>query len=569
MIFAIGETLVWPPAPFAVTRDFGGTGSSTLEGSTGGSTPAWTYMNSTFLSGGTLYDTGDTVPASGGVLVYNGGVGGSGSPEMLARVNGTAPVLSQRFNARMRAMDLIIQLGGAYGAGIAPEDAVRTDATAILAALGHNRFVFAHKHYDAIAPHGARDHTRINRLMRLDHVAYPGQVENVALMFNKFPPADGADVTAQIEDRIPPSLQVDTAHPNTAGQVAIAERSYLPFKYAMEVGNAFVPHQEHFFDAPAALNTSGVIVGTIPHHPATTLAGSTFATQDPRFSAAVEGGEIVLRRANADPITNGYTDIALQHLQGGAARVVHQRVRIRDTTPSDARTYLNSQWMVREKLLSNVVNGGRKFSFALLFRVVSGDATTREIAFFTTGAGLRITLKSSNRFGCTIRDVANASNPVNLDSGTGANLITVASGWRAAFFCADTTTGVQIAKWVIDDNAATTNVPTADAALAIWPASTTQGRLFSASDAGSSLCDMEIGALWMAEDYVDWETPANRSAFRNSTTMRSVLTGTGAVAGVTPFLWMQGPAGNWSSGLNLAAPGDFWDAGIRAQMTTV
>ena len=276
---------------------------------------------------------------------------------------------------------------------------------------------------------------------------------------------------------------------------------------------------------------------------------------------------MVLRRATATPITAGYTDIPLEHTQGGVKRTVHQRVRIIDTSPGDDRVHINSQFMTREKTITGNGTGGKKFSCAMLIRVVSGDGTTRRLAYGGNGAGLAIEIKTTNQLGFTIRNTANTANPVNRD---GTTAITVARGWTAIFFCADTTTGVQIAKTAVDAVAAVTMVPTADALLNVFPdISNITNRLFTSNASTGGLCDIECGGLWMASDYVDFGNTANRDLFRNPSTMRSVLTGTGEIAGVTPFLWMQGHAGNWSSGLNLAAPGDFWDCTTRAQITTV
>jgi hypothetical protein len=552
------------PFVYSITRDFASLGSSTVGGA-GSETPISTLIQSTLTTGGTLYEVGDTVPSSGGVAIYNGGLGGNNNAQILARVNGTYSPSSANMPARLKSADMTIQMGGNYTNSVVPEDQVMVDLAAIVTEIGHDRFVLAHKHYDAISASGARDHTRLSRLNRLSADAYPGRVEDVSLMFNKISGLSGDDLTDQTNDVIPRSLQVDTAHPNSAGNAYIAERCYLPFQYAMEAGIGFVPHQNLYLTAPDAIDTDGAVVGVIPHHPETDITGATFDTGDIRFSAAVESGDIVLRRANGTAITDGYVDLPLVHQQGGMQRTVHQRVRILDDTPSDARVAINSQWMVREKGLSNLVNGGKKFSFAMLLRTLS-DGTSRSICNFNTGQGLSILVKTTNKLGITIRNAAHSAYAFNLDS---SGSLLASGGWTAVFFSGDTTTGVQTANWYINNTASGSNTPTADAVCDIMTESGTQQRIFSSSDAGASLCDIEVGAMWMAEDRVDWSNSANRDAFRNGTTMRSALTGSGQIAGISPFLWMQGPPGNWSAGLNLAAPGDFWDVTTRAQITAV
>jgi hypothetical protein len=88
------------------------------------------------------------------------------------------------------------------------------------------------------------------------------------------------------------------------------------------------------------------------------------------------------------------------------------------------------------------------------------------------------------------------------------------------------------------------------------------------------------------DDYIDWGVDANMDLVRNPTTRRPVLGTTrgadapGRVNGAAPLVWMQGPAGNWAAGANLAKIDvdngtGFWDATDRvdpfggAAITTV
>lgn len=557
----------WPQV-FATSVDYVGWGSSTMDGAGGATVAPFTYMQSTLTTGGTLYNFGTPPPASGGVIIDNEGQGGKTSSQVLTQI-GTS-------TARQKAAACLFQFGGnwtAVAAGTSPTDQAMADLAACITAVGHTIWSAPHKHNDGVAIFGNRDHTRLERLMREVHIAYPGRSDSVSLMFNKIPGLSGTDLTAQTNDQIPPSLQVDTAHANSLGNQYIAKNCYTPFLWALSTGKLFVPHQKHYFNAPTALNTNGVVVGTVPYHPSTTITGATFDFASgamPDFSVANEAGAIVLRRATANVLTNGYYDIPLRYIHGGVQRTVWQRVHIIDSSGNDTKRVANhNQFMVREKTIAGVPASSKKFTFFMLFRPVSGDGVTRQIAMLGASAGLRISLLSSNRMSLQIRDTANLTNPVNLDANAGTSLVTVANGWRAMFFSCDTTTGVQIARWALDQLAANTNVPTADALLAIAPDSATgQHRLFATTDTGASPCDCEVGAIWMAADYIDFSVLSNRNLFYNSATMLSTIPNTGIVGGITPFLWMQGPPGNWASGLNLMDKIDgYWNTQPAVQWT--
>lgn len=546
------------PVSFALTHDVSGFGSSTMAG-TSAQVPTLQHIANNMVTGAT-YDNDGTIPATGGVYVNNRGAGGTTSATIKATFLAAA--------ARQKAAFQIWSMMGNYAAGVSPEDVVLADVAAMITDMGHSNFLLCPKHFDSAAPTGSLDNTRITTFNRKAQALYPGQVDQAGIMFRNYPPADGADSAAQITDVVPPSLDFDAGHLNTAGYVVLAERDYAPMLWALEGGPAYVPHQMIFCNNGDAIDTNNEEVGIAYHHPspADGLTGTTvdFAEAQAHFAAVIEAGNIKIKRASATRLVNGYYDLPLRRTKNLERVTSHQRVYLRDPSAPSVRVLKGaSDWITREGKSPGVVNGGKKVMVVIGIRVLGGDGTQRRLIHLSNGAGLSVEIKTTNRIGFICRNDINTANPVNHDGPT--NLLADADvHW--IFCAADTTTGVQVSKNALDASAATTLTPTADAALMIMsPASTTLHTLLAGQN-GLQTNSFEIVTIWAATDYLDiGPTTGNRDLFRDPVTRESLIPASGIVGGVTPFLFMQGPAGNFASGMNLMDPNDIWIATNRAQ----
>lgn len=536
----------WPYA-FVNGAQVTGFGSSTMS-ATGGQTPPFTHA---------LADSSATWT--------NKGVGGTNSGTILTAVNAaTAPE---------KAGEVILQLGGNWLSIDNPEDTVLADALSMATALGHSRFLHAPKHNDASAPAGSKDWTRLRRLTRLLTAQYPGRVHDMALTFRHETPADADDTADQTNDMIPRSLDYDPAHANTAGNLVIGRR-YGAFVEALRSGVPYLPEQRILSTDFTAAQTNGGLVCTVPYDAAVfgALTGVTvdFATAQTDFSVAIESGAIKIRRATATFLTEGSYDLPVRLAKAGKRRTSWQKVFLTTPTPGANKARINSNWLAKEGRLTGVTNTSKKFIAVFGLRFLSGSLATRRLFYTGNGSGVNIEVKTTNRTGFVMKN-SGGTTVVNLDGGTGANLIAADADIRWIFMAVDTTSGVQIAKVATDANAAVTNVPTLDAVLNIDPISGAGlQKLFSSTDTGGSLCDVEVAAIWMAEDYSDiGPTTGKRDLFRDAATKASLIPADGIVDGITPFLFMAGPAGNWKAGMNLAQPTDRWDATDRNTFTTV
>ncbi|WP_374534405.1 SGNH/GDSL hydrolase family protein [Phenylobacterium sp.] len=544
------EVISWP-YPFVNGAQVTGFGSSTMQGTAG--------AGQTSPFGHALNDSSATWT--------NRGAGGTTSATILAAVNAAT--------SGEKAGDVVFQLGGNYAAGDNPEDGIMIDAASMAAALGHSRFLHVPKHNDAVALAGSKDWVRLRRLTRLLGEAYPGRVHDMALTFRHEPPADANDVTDQTNDVIPRSLQYDTAHTNTAGNLVIARRAYEPFVEALRVGGVpFIPDQRVISTDYLSAQTLNGLVCVVPYDASVfgALDGCVAAIDQahPDFRAEIDAGEIKIRRASAILLTEGSYDLALWLTKGGKRRRSWIKVFLTNPIPpSTVRARNGANWLAKEGPLAGVTNSGKKLMVVIGLRCVSGAGTTRRLVQFGGSNGLNVEIKSSNRLGFVVKNAANTT-VVNLDGPSGASTIGADASIRWLFMAADTTTGVQVAKVAVDALTAATNAPTADAILNIAPVSPTAlQRFFSSTDSGGSLCDLEVAAIWMAEDYRDiGPTTGMRDLFRDAATGANLIPADGVVDGMTPFLYMAGPAGNWKAGLNLAKPDDRWEATDRTEWTT-
>ena len=576
----------WPYS-FNITQDLAGFGSSTMDG--GARTPVPFKWIETDSVGGTYYGPSDTPPASGGVLIANRGVGGTTATTVAAAVAAAA--------ARLKASNVIFQLGGNYEAGV-PVPTIVTKAAEMAASLGHSRFMHVPKHNDNanIAVSGALDWHRLRELNRQLSSAYPGRVNDAALYFRNYATGVPSDDDEQALDQVPPSIAADAAHLNGAdGNRLLARECYAPWVEAMEGGLPFIPHQHLLSTAGSTNQSNGGVVGTVLHDSSIsgTLTGATVSiVGNSNFSAAIESGNIVIRRATATLLTAGYYTLQLKVVKAGKSRISFIRVYLGDGAPTGAyRTNIAAQTLCREGQLWAGVQDSQRFSFAVGIKPLAGwdwNAVTNNVTHGivrsgTSGGHMTIEVKPSANMnmGCTLRNSAGTT-IFSLDSPT-AQKFDEASGLRWYFCSVDFVAGVYAV--ATDANAAVTTGATftASATVRLYTnVASVLAYLFATSVGSSSPfaingnCPMELAAIWMSPDYVDFShVSTNRDKVRDPVTKASILgttrggDGPGVVGGAAPVLWMEGPAGNLAAGLNLADTTRRWDASDRAMMASV
>lgn len=575
------------PFTWAINADLASIGSSTADDqASGGRSPGIMKHAHTDTTGGTYYDGDSGLPASGGVLLVADGVG-----------NTTSAQIETKFlaaSARLKASNIICQPGGNYETQQSPIPAIVQNMQDIVAGAGHSRFMFAPKHADNVAASGSIDWHRLRRLTRDLRALYPGRVQDVAIMFRDQNTGVGSDTTAQQRDEIPPSLAFDTAHANGAGNQLISRLCWQPWAHARSADRPlpFVPHQ-HVFSTAATNQTAGGFVADVEHDAsiAGTLTGVTFTiTNNAEFTVAVVGGVIKLYRATpAANLAAGYYKLYLRASKGGVSRVSILRVYLGALTGTGAsRAFVNRQALVREGAIGGV-SSVTKLSLAIGIRPLAGwdaegSTTIRQFILFG-GNRIDVSVKQSVpnlNLNVVMRANDGATQIYNLDTSTlAAQRFNEANGIQWLFVAVDWDAGVY--NQAVGANTAQTTgwtmpTPGTQSLQIAVPVNNILNLLFTngvtASGAGRSL-NAEIVAVAMWNGYIDWTATSggNRDKVRDPTSRASVLNSTrggdapGQVAGLTPFLWMEGPAGNWQQGLNLAAPSERWDCTDRDDLT--
>ena len=570
------------PYPITIRQDVVVLGSSTVEASGTNRAPSVVQWLDEYTSGGTYLTPAASAPSSGSVIIANRGTNGFTNADLETK----AAALS----AREKAANVIVSYGGNYTTSTNPLPGVLTSAANIAASIGHSRILWVPKHFDNLAPSGTFDHFRLRQLDRkLRAAGY--LVDDASLMFRRQASGLATDDDEQLQDQIPPSWGADANHANgSTGAKALAVNSYLPWLDAREGGPAFVPNQRIFSTAGSTNQTAGGLVGTLQYDSTipNTLLGQRFdVVGSPHFSVAIESGALTLRRATGTLLNAGAYDFQIRSCKAQKCRTSWVQVSLGDTASTSGafKTNINSQAMSLEGPVKGVTSS-QKFSIAFCFEPNAGEwdspSTSHNIAqTFGTG-GLTVQVLTTFRMRLQASDAGGVV--FRLDSPTGAgNLFNEANGFRCYFGAADFTGGGQY-NMAIDSGAQVTtgaSTFTVGATPILFPAvADAVYRLFSGSIvsgtgpyAVQNPFPGKVSLLWISDGYVDWTT-TNRNLVRDATTKASVLNTTrgsdapGVVAGVSPVIWMEGPAGNWRWGHNFADPTEPWDTTDRAQMTS-
>ena len=621
-----GPALTAWPYTYVLPGDIAGFGSSTMSAPWPNSPLGWSGQDSTGLTnyygpsagvvgGYTPYGGSLPAPASGGKVIMNYGTGGNNSTQVLATVT-AAP-------ARAKAAAVVFSLGGNYETNIFPVTTIVTNAQSMAAQLTTSNFIHVPKHNDGagIASSGGIDWYWLRALRRELQAIYPGRVSDAALFFRQgYTGMDAADLTAQSRDNVatsisggtPPATHTDTAHlsgnPTTtyggnpvpySGNQLLSRYVYSPYFDALNGGLPFIPHQS-VYSTDAGNQTSGGLVGTVLHDSSIsgTLTGVTFDIYpaNANFSVAVESGAIVVRRATSTFLGDGYYILPIRAKNSTKSRISYVRVFLINLAPTGTyRTDINAQRIVRQPIVNGVASG-QKISIALGIKPKTGGVWEYNGTTITThqliksnaggGGGFDIATKAGTNMniGTLIKNSA-GTDVVNIDSQTSANFrfneANAAFGVKWYFLSVDLS-GAGVGTVTVDSNtvnviSTTTGTATGGATMVFWPVVANILQSLFATNTGST-CQCEVAGLWMAADYVDFTVQANRDLVRDATTRASVLgttrgaNGPGVVASISPMLWMEGPAGNFASGINLAAPstlGELWDATDRAMMVSV
>lgn len=180
----------------------------------------------------------------------------------------------------------------------------------------------------------------------------------------------------------------------------------------------------------------------------------------------------------------------------------------------------------------------REFSIAMLTRFNSDGRlwASGSCNFRSEGAG---------NYRLFLRDSASAN--ISLP------LIVPGAGWHwvMASIRIDATAAANGAQTSGYDSTVTVGTPTVTNPLKmdVWASLLTD-------DADYSLAsDADVRAMWVADEFVDWSSQANRDALFDAATLAPVLTGDGTIGAVTPQIWMYGGPGDWASGHNRGASG--------------
>lgn len=614
------------PYTYVLPGDIAGFGSSTTSAPWPNAPLGWTGQDSTGLTnyygpsagvvgGYTPYGGSLPAPGSGGIVIMNYGVGGNTSTQVLATVT-AAP-------ARAKAANVVFSLGGNYETTVNPVPGIVANAALMAAQLTTSNFIHVPKHNDGagIASSGGVDWCWLRSLRRELQVVYPGRVSDAALFFRQgYTGLDTADLTTQSTDNVAISLwggtapagHTDTAHlsgnPTTtynsinvpdSGNRLLSKYVYSPYFDALNGGLPFIPHQS-IYSTDSGNQSNGGLVGTVLHD--TSISGTLTDVSfdiypaNSAFSVAVESGAIVVRRASATFLGDGYYILPIRAIRGSDARISYVRVFLIDLAPTGTyRTDINAQWIVRQPIVNGATTG-QKISIAIGIQPKTGGVWEYNGTSITShqfiksdaggGGGISILTKASANMniGTTIKNAA-AVSVVNIDSSTTANFrfneANAAFGVKWYFLSVDLS-GAGVGTVTVDSNtvnviATTTGTATAGGVMTYWPvvANILQS-LFST--ATGFRCQCEVAGIWMATDFVDFTVQANRDLVRDATTRASLLgttrgsDGPGVVNGISPMLWMEGPAGNFASGINLAAPStlsELWDATDRGMMVSV
>lgn len=568
------------PFTFAVAGDYVGFGSSTMNGFDATTrSPLYVIANDD-VTGATYYDSSGSTPASGPPpVIVNLGAGGATSATIETAVSGAI--------AREKAANCIIQLGGNYASTTNPVPTIMIDAADIVTLLGHHNYLFAPKHVDGATASGGWDWATLRRLITELEVVNPGKVEDVSLMLRNYDTGDPGDDAAQLLDQIAPSLDHDTAHANLAGNEVIAENSYGPWIASCEDIIPFVPNQRRL-SLETTNQTNGGLVCVAKHDPdGSSLTGATASiVGNSDFTAVIESGEIRIKRATGTYLTNGYYDLTLKLSKGGYSRNSIVQVYLGLAAPTGTyRANTAGQLLTREGTVNGKTNI-TKMTIALGVKPLAGwDADVTEKSFLYFGAGridIRLKATANQNLGVIFRNAAGTqifnvdtltTALAQFDESNGIQWLFVSCDWDAGTY-------TQAVGGTTVQSGAT---PVSTTSCEIGRSGSQMLHFIMGGGVGSApafaitrpVNNCELVGLGIWNTAVDFTGTTWRDAIRDATTKASVIgttrgsDGPGQLNGADPIIWMEGPAGNFAAGLNLAATDERWPASDRAMPTTV
>lgn len=156
---------------------------------------------------------------------------------------------------------------------------------------------------------------------------------------------------------------------------------------------------------------------------------------------------------------------------------------------------------------------------------------------------------------CNFRSNSGGTYTLFLRDSTSANIslpaINPGAGWHwiMASVRIDATTAANGARAYGYDSTITADTPTTlnPLSMDVFSSILTEDEDFGLAG------DHDIGAMWVAREFVDWSSSTVRDALFNASTLDPVATGNGTIAGVAPEIWMYGGPGDWAAGHNRGA----------------
>ena len=600
--------LEWPNYPVTITEDLSTFGSST---ETAFAPTPIEWLKTDYAPTANYVTTIGT--PSGAQCFMNWAAGGSNSDGMVTAFTG-AP-------ARVKAATGNLLIGGAYESQNSPVPHIIANVDTIVAAAGHTNYVIAPKHSDgaSISASGAGpDWHRAREICRrvgAPSSPYWGWISDTTLFNRRFStPRDSTDVATKLTDRVQNSwwggTPAATAHTDQAhmqgddvamgyygGSHARAQYVQAPYYASRIAGNpAFIPHQNRY-SAETTNQTAGGFVcniatrGSLTGHTADVLyTDNTSASAE--WSVSIVSGVLKLyRAATATYNTNGYTVLKVRIIRNGKANWAYVKIYLLDLTPDGSKSaYLNSQWLVREDAFGgNITGPAYSFAICLRPRWAAGDAAAKVVRT-TVGSGgggpfMQIKGSANQNVGMSMPNTS-AATGFNFDQPTSQGF-TNGRGLQWLFGAFDTATAgaatgggtgkIRTDSLGVNTLSAVSTTGTVNLGTDLNIA-TIGNQVFptigSSVAAGGSLMNADIVCIWEAPGYVDWGNTAMLDLVRDPTTRKPVLGTTrgsdapGTVNGLAPINWMQGPAGNWAAGANLAKINIndgtyFWDATDR------
>jgi hypothetical protein len=203
--------------------------------------------------------------------------------------------------------------------------------------------------------------------------------------------------------------------------------------------------------------------------------------------------------------------------------------------------------------------GSKKLTIAFLTRLVTRATSVAVTALACERASDQAVIwwlrkRADGTWNFVPRDVNNGT---IVDLSSAGRYAPDAYAWHLVWCTVDTTTGVQTAKYGINDVTLATATPAvADSLMAFDRLSALYGGDF-ATAAQPQFGGVDRKFFWMAQDTLDMTDVTVRDQFWNSATGAAVVSGAGTINGVTPIVFERGMAGDAMLGKNWGTGGDF------------